>query len=699
MAVSETGAVLAETPAAALEFAVGDQTASLALATSDDAVVEADGTLTVTLGAGSGYVLGTATAATVTVTDNDTATFAFDAAADEIDEGGATMVTVTVEDGVTFAEDQSIALSVAGTAATDDYELSANPMTLVAGANSVSTTLTAVDDAVHEASETVTLTATHDGSRVGSATVTIRESDIPSEDATLWSLELTGVDIGPFAPSTLDYAADVAAGVETTTVRATPNEVDAQVLIADGNGSTVGTSRTVTLAEGGNEIAVTVTAADGTTTRTYRIAVTRTLLAAWGERVAERDIRLGSQPSGIWSDGETLWAITDWQTGQVSAYALADGARLPERDIRVSGGNGFPAGLWSDGLTLWVADYNGGVTAHRLSDGSRLAAKDLDADVLAAAGNHQPTGLWSDGATLWVADYAAWKVFAYRLSDKARVPGEEFALLDATGAPVNPFGLWSDGRTALASAYLKGRVLGYRLADGGLDPERALGVLAGSGNPMGVWSDGRLLWVVDDWDGRAYAYSVRGLGSGSVGSAFPIRAVNRADRVPGAAAGGRVVSIPDAALRARVAAALGKPGDAVIGERELATLASLDARGAGVSDLSGLEYASQLRALDLGVNAVVDLGPLAALASLEVLNLDGAAADLAPVLGLAGLRRLSLRDVGLEDAGKLRGLPALEALDLGGNPVVDLAPLADLSRLKELRAGGGAPAVVPVPIR
>ena len=697
VAVSETGAVLAETPAAAVGFAVGDQTASLALATSDDAVVEADGTLTVTLGAGSGYVLGTATAATVTVTDNDTATFAFGAAADEIDEGGATMVTVTVEDGVTFAEEQSIALSMTGTAAADDYDLSADALTLAAGANSVSATLTAVDDAVHEASETVTLTATHDGSRVGSATVTIRESDVPSEDATLWSLELTGVDIGPFDAATLDYAADVAAGVETTTVRATPNEVDAQVLIADGNGSTVGTSRTVTLAEGGNEIAVTVTAADGTTTRTYRIAVTRTLLAAWGERVAERDIRLGSQPSGIWSDGETLWAITDWQTGQVSAYALADGARLPERDIRLSDGNGFPAGLWSDGRTLWVADYNGGVTAHRLSDGSRLAAKDLDADVLAAAGNHQPTGLWSDGATLWVADYAAWKVFAYRLSDKARVPGEEFALLDATGAPVNPFGLWSDGRTALASAYLKGRVLGYRLADGGLDPERALGVLAGSGNPMGVWSDGQLLWVVDDWDGRAYAYSVQGLGSGSVGSAFPIRAVNRADRVPAAAAGGRVVSIPDAALRARVAAALGKPGDAVIGERELAALASLDARGAGVSDLTGIEYAAHLTALDLGGNAVVDLGPLAALATLEVLNLDGAAADLAPVLGLAGLRRLSLRDVGLEDAGKLRGLTALEALDLGGNPVVDLAPLADLSRLEALRTGVSAPAVVPVP--
>ena len=697
VAVSETGAVLADTPPAAVEFAVGERTATLALATSDDAVVEADGTLTVTLRTGIGYMLGTATAAAVTVTDNDTATFAFGAAADEIDEGGATRLTLAVQGGVTFAEDQSIALSVAGTAATDDYDLSANPMTLATGANSVSTTLTAVDDAAHEGPETVTLTASRDGSDIGSATVTIRESDLPSEDATLWSLELTGGDIGPFDPATLDYAADVAAGVETTTVRATPNDIGAQVLIADGNGSTAGMSRTVTLAEGGNEIAVTVTAGDGATTRTYRIAVTRAFGQAWGERVAERDIRLGSQPSGIWSDGETLWAVADWRTGEVSAYALADGTPLPERGIRLSGGNGFPAGLWSDGRTLWVADYNGGVTAHRLADGSRLAEQDMDADVLAAAGNHQPTGLWSDGTTMWVADYAAWKVFAYRLSDKARVPGKEFDLLEASGAPVNPFGLWSDGRTALASAYLKGRVLGYRLADGVLAGDRAVSVLAGSSNPMGLWSDGRILWVVDEWDNRAYAYSARGLGPGSIGSAFPIRAVNRADRVPAAAAGGRVVSIPDAALRARVAAALGKPADAVIGERELAALTSLDARSTGVSDVSGLEYAARLTALDLGGNAVGDLRPLAALAVLEVLNLDGAAADLSPVLGLAGLRRLSLRDVGLEDAGKLRGLTALEALDLGGNPIADMAPFADLSRLKALRAGASAPAVVPVP--
>ena len=689
LTVTETGTVLSGAAPSSVGFAAGEREQTLALATVDDAVMAGDATVTVTLGAGDGYALGAAASAATTVADDDTAVFAVTIWPEEIDEGDEAAVTLAVEGGVTFAEDQSIALSVSGTAATDDYELSATALTLAAGTNSVSATLTAVDDLDEESGETLTVTATHGGGAVASATATIRASDVPSDDATLSSLEVSGADLGPFDPGTLSYHAEVAHDVETVAVTAVANDGGAGVEIADGSGSTLGPTRTVTLAHGPNEISVTVTAEDGATVRAYTVTVTRAHPYAWGERVPERDIGLGSHPSGIWSDGATLWAVGDWRSGQVLAYALADGSRRPARDIRVSGGNGFPAGLWSDGATLWVADYNGGVTAHGLADGARLADEDLDADVLTTAGNHQPTGLWSDGETLWVADYAAWKVFAYGLSDKARRPAREFDLIEGSGTPVSPFGLWSDGATVLAAAYLRSRVTGHRLSDGTPRADRALTSLAGTGNPMGVWSDGRLLWVVDEWDDRAYAYAVPGLASPSASSVFPIRVVNRADRVPAAAVGGLAVPIADAYLRVRVAAALGKPADAVIGARELAALTSLDARGAGVTDLSGLENATHLTALDLGGNALVDLRPLAGLPSLQVLNLDGVAADLAPVLGLTGLRRLSLRNAGLEDAGRLGGLRALKALDLGGNPVADLAPLAGLFRLAKLRADGG----------
>ena len=45
--------------------------------------------------------------------------------------------------------------------------------------------------------------------------------------------------------------------------------------IADSDGSTQGTSRTVSLATGDNEITVTVTAEDEATTKVYTITVTR----------------------------------------------------------------------------------------------------------------------------------------------------------------------------------------------------------------------------------------------------------------------------------------------------------------------------------------------------------------------------------------------------------------------------------------
>ena len=691
VSVTETGSMLSGTAPSTVAFAVGESSRVVSLATVDDTVVESDSAVTLTLGTGSGYTPGGSASAVVTVADNDSATFSVSSGSEEIDEGDETRVTVSIGNGVTFAADQAIALTVSGTATADDYRLAPDALTLTAGASLVEATLTAVDDTDEEPAETITVTASRAGTTVGSVTVTVRASDVPSDDATLASLVLSGVDIGPFSPDATDYTAAVETEVASTTVTATANDAGAAVVIADGTGSTVGATRTVSLAEGDNAITATVTAEDGETTRAYRVTVTRAFAAVWGERLADRDIELGASafPSGLWSDGSTLWVIENWSRGAVRAYALADGSRLADGDFTLGGGNGFPSGLWSDGETLWVADHNGGVTAHRLSDGSRLEAEDLDGSVLGSAGNLSPTGLWSDGETLWVADHASAKVFAYRLSDKARLVGKEFDLVDGNGTPMPPFGLWSDGELVLASNYLLGGVLGYGLADGSPRPARSLDTSAsGTANPMGVWSDGRVLWVVDDLARRAYAYAVPGLGRTRSTGVFPIRPSNRAFGVPSASAGGRAVWIPDGGLRKRIAAALGKPAEVPIGERELAALESLDARDGGVTDLTGLAYAVGLTDIDLGRNAIVDLRVLAELPSLTVLNLDGTTADVWPLAGVTGLRRLSLRGGGLTDVQALGGMTALRVLDIGGNGVADLAPLGGLSKLEALRADG-----------
>ena len=75
------------------------------------------------------------------------------------------------------------------------------------------------------------------------------------------------MDIGAFSPDTTAYAASVAHEVASTTVTAAASHSAATVTMAPGS--------EVSLAVGENEITVTVTAEDGSTTRSYRVTVTR----------------------------------------------------------------------------------------------------------------------------------------------------------------------------------------------------------------------------------------------------------------------------------------------------------------------------------------------------------------------------------------------------------------------------------------
>ena len=251
VSVTESGAMAAGNLPGSATFAPGGSTAALAVPTADDALVEADSAVTAALAAASGYSVGTPASASVVVEDDDAATFTVTAAQARIEEGAGTAVTVAIANAVTFAEDQAITLSAAGTAVAADYTLDPTSLTLEAGETAVSATLAAVDDQGEEEDETVTVSATHEGSNVGTATVTIAANDAPlSADATLSGLALSGIDIGTFESGTRAYEATVAEAVSSTTVTATPNDADAAVTITDADGSTAGTSRTTSLAPG-----------------------------------------------------------------------------------------------------------------------------------------------------------------------------------------------------------------------------------------------------------------------------------------------------------------------------------------------------------------------------------------------------------------------------------------------------------------
>ena len=96
-----------------------------------------------------------------------------------VEAGGSATVTVEITNGVTFEEDQEIALAFAGTATKGtDYTVALESLTLTAGESSVATTVTAVQDRVDDDAETILITASHGGGAIGAEqTITIIDDD------------------------------------------------------------------------------------------------------------------------------------------------------------------------------------------------------------------------------------------------------------------------------------------------------------------------------------------------------------------------------------------------------------------------------------------------------------------------------------------------------------------------------------------
>ena len=151
------------------------------------------------------------------------------------------------------------------------------------------------------------------------------------------------------------------------------------------------------------------------------------------------------------------------------------------------------------------------------------------------------------------------------------------------------------------------------------------------------------------------------------------------------------IDIPDAALRKVVEEALGKePGDP-INHDEMATLEYLDGSESGVRQLTGIEYATNLDTLLLAKNEVVDLGPLADLASLTLLDLRGnALADCVALSGLQSLTWLVLSENMIVDLLPLADMVSLKYLYLGGNEIAELNALAGMTSLTSLGLSNNA---------
>ena len=93
--------------------------------------------------------------------------------------------------------------------------------------------------------------------------------------------------------------------------------------------------------------------------------------------------------------------------------------------------------------------------------------------------------------------------------DFARDPDEDFNTLDAAGND-SPEGIWSDGTTMWVVDDGDGKVYAYNLSTKARDSAKDFNTLDAAGNdsPTGIWSDDTTMWVADYSDDKIYAYSM-----------------------------------------------------------------------------------------------------------------------------------------------------------------------------------------------
>ena len=158
------------------------------------------------------------------------------------------------------------------------------------------------------------------------------------------------------------------------------------------------------------------------------------------------------------------------------------------------------------------------------------------------------------------------------------------------------------------------------------------------------------------------------------------------------------IDIPDSNLRAAIEKALDKASP--ITQADMARLTTLYANDSNISDLTGLEHATNLTYLSLGdayvegeghvnSNSISNLSPLSRLTNLTHLTLNqNNITDISAVVGLTNLTWLDIGGNSLSDISPVTGLINLTGLRLWRNNIVDISPVTDLIHLTELNLNG-----------
>ena len=145
------------------------------------------------------------------------------------------------------------------------------------------------------------------------------------------------------------------------------------------------------------------------------------------------------------------------------------------------------------------------------------------------------------------------------------------------------------------------------------------------------------------------------------------------------------IAIIDTNLSTAIRSTLSLAEDATLTSTNMLNLRSLQATKAEISDLRGLEHATNLTTLNLYGNQLTDLSPLSGLESLISLDLGkNTITDIEALKELTALTTLYLDRNLITDFGPLSSLTALSILHLSRTGISDLSALESLKTLTQL---------------
>jgi internalin A len=136
----------------------------------------------------------------------------------------------------------------------------------------------------------------------------------------------------------------------------------------------------------------------------------------------------------------------------------------------------------------------------------------------------------------------------------------------------------------------------------------------------------------------------------------------------------------EAAVRRQVYAK--RENQEVLTAEDVSTVSIIEAKGAGITDLTGLEKCKALASLTLTENKITSLAAIAGLERLQFLDVaNNQVSDISPLASCTALQYVELTNNKVADVSHLGGIAALTSLYLAGNQITDISALFKLPKV------------------